>query len=97
MRDFILLMHKDATGAPSHEMWSSYFSFLRGLGVFEGGSSIGPGETFRKQGPPGDLSEQLAGYIRLRAESLADARTLLEGNPIFECGGTVEIRELPHD
>jgi len=24
-----------------------------------------------------------------------DARTLLVGNPVFEAGGTVEIRELP--
>ena len=97
MHDFILLMHNDTTAAPSPEMWSSYFSLLRGRGVFEGGSSIGAGETFRKQGSPGNASEHIAGYIRVRANSLADARDLLEGNPVFESGGTVEIRELPRD
>jgi hypothetical protein len=97
MRDFILLMHKDTTAAPSPEMWSSYFSLLRGRGVFEGGSSIGAGEAFRKQGTPGNASAHLAGYIRVRAKSLADAEDLLAGNPVFECGGTVEIRELPRE
>lgn len=56
MRDFILLMHDDANAETSAEMWSSYLSFLRGRGVFEGGSSIGSGETFRKQAPPGDIA-----------------------------------------
>lgn len=97
MRDFILLMHNDATAAPTREMWSSYFSLLQGRGVFEGGSSIGAGEAFRKQGSAGNASEHLTGYIRVRANSLADARDLLAGNPVFECGGTVEIRELPRE
>ena len=37
----------------------------------------------------------LTGYIRIRAESLEAARHYLSGNPTFEAGGTVEIRELP--
>lgn len=95
MRDFILFMHDDTIEAPSPAMWSSYFAALRRLGVFEGGSTIGPGETFRKQGAAGASHDHLAGYIRVRAKSLAAARELLVGNPVFECGGTVEIRELP--
>jgi hypothetical protein len=31
----------------------------------------------------------------VKAESLDQAKTLLAGNPQFEAGGTVEIRELP--
>ena len=97
MRDFILLMRNDATGEPSSEMWSSYFSFLRDRRVFEGGSSIGSGESFRKQAVPGRTSEHLTGYIRIQAESLIKAKEFLTGNPVFECGGTVEISELPRD
>jgi hypothetical protein len=37
----------------------------------------------------------LAGYIRVRADNLDEAKSLLAGNPVFEAGGTVEIRELP--
>lgn len=36
-------------------------------------------------------------YIRVKAGSLTDARALVVGNPVFEAGGTVEIRELPRD
>lgn len=92
-----MLMHNDSVTQPTPEMWSSYLSFLRGRGVFEGGSSIGRGRAFREDGAPGKASEHLAGYIRVKAESLSSARELLAGNPVFECGGTVEIRELPRD
>ncbi len=95
MLDFILLMHDDATTEPTPAMWTSYFVTLNSKGIFEGGSSIGAGETFRKDGSPGRLSKHLAGYIRVRAKDLSEARGLLVGRPVFECGGTVEIRELP--
>jgi hypothetical protein len=97
MHDFILLMHDDATTAPSPEMWPAYFADLRERGIFDGGSAIGAGEAFRKQATPGPASDHLAGYIRVRAASLIEASDYLAGNPVFECGGTVEIRELPRD
>lgn len=97
MLDFILLMHNDSTADPTPEMWSAYFSNLNSKGVFEGGSSIGAGDAFRRDATPGRLSEHLAGYIRVRAKTLSEARELLAGNPVYECGGTVEIRELPRD
>jgi hypothetical protein len=31
----------------------------------------------------------------VQAENLERARELVQGNPVFEAGGTVEIRELP--
>jgi hypothetical protein len=94
-RDFILLMHNDATNELRPEMWPVYFEALRVRGVFDGGSAIGPGETFRRAGIASAISEQLGGYIRVRARDMTAARELLAGNPVFECGGTVEIRELP--
>lgn len=97
MRDFIMLMHDDMLARPSPEQWAAYFSFLRSREAFDGGSAIGPGETFRKQGEPADPTRHLAGYIRVRAGTLGAARELLCGNPAFDCGGTVEIRELPRD
>jgi hypothetical protein len=95
--DFIMLMHNDTVTEPSPDMWPGYFSFLRGHDAFGGGSSIGTGATFRKQGLPGAASPHLAGYIRVRAEDMSAAQALLAGNPVFDCGGTVEIRELPRD
>jgi hypothetical protein len=37
----------------------------------------------------------LTGFIRVRAKSLEQAKALVAGNPLYEAGGTVEIRELP--
>jgi hypothetical protein len=95
MLDYILLMHNDAVTQITPEMWPPYLSFLKRKGIFEGGSAIGAGEVFREKWAPGDLSAHIGGYLRIQAESLADARELLAGNPVYQCGGTVEIRELP--
>jgi len=95
MPDYMMLMHDDAMSPPSNEMWASYLAKLRGAGVFDGGSSIGAGESHRQGAPAKPVSEHIAGYIRVCAAGLAEARALLTGNPVFECGGTVEIRELP--
>lgn len=80
------------------ESWAPvtvYFQRLRKSGQFDGGSAIGDGECVRKTGQPGLLHASLGGYIRVRAPDLAAAKSLVLGNPVFEAGGTVEVRELP--
>jgi hypothetical protein len=94
MKEFILLMHNDVA-QPGGD-WGSYLKSLRERGVFDGGSSIGIGAAFRKSGAA-EISGTLGGYIRVRAESLEVAKDYLKGNPVYENGGTVEIRELSRD
>lgn len=93
MPDYIFLMHDDARG--SENDWGPYLAKLKQSGSFEGGSAIGDGVCVRKDGAPASLTAHLIGYIRVHADDLDHARTLLAGNPHFESGGTVEIRELP--
>ncbi len=95
MADFILLMHGDTTGPETG--WDAYFTRLNTLGVFQGGSGVGDGASYRKSGTPGPAADHLTGYIRVEAESLEAAQALLAGNPVYEAGGTVEIRSLPRD
>jgi hypothetical protein len=95
MADYMLLMHDDATDGVSFEAWERYFDGLRALGRFEGGSAIGGGACVRKAGAPGAFTASLGGFIRISADSLEHAKALLAGNPVFEAGGTIEIRELP--
>jgi hypothetical protein len=98
MGDFILLMHGDTVRAPDDDaLWDAYFARLRALGVFDGGSSIGGGVTLRDGAAPAPVTSQITGFIRVRAEDLAAAQALVVGNPVFVCGGTVEVRELPRD
>ncbi len=66
-------------------------------GRFEGGSAIGGGLCVRKFGAALTITSQLSGFLRITAASLEEAHTLLPGNPIYEAGGTIEIRELPHE
>jgi hypothetical protein len=94
MIDYILLMHNDSPDPVDPHAWEPYLAKLRQDGHFNGGSAIGAGECVRRSSPAPPPSP-LSGYIRIQAESLIHAKTLLAGNPVYEAGGTVEIRELP--
>ncbi|MDF8333655.1 hypothetical protein [Novosphingobium cyanobacteriorum] len=97
MKDFILLMHDDAVRAEDGAAWDAYFGALHRSGCFDGGSSIGAGRRFRKDGAIGAGALPVTGSIRVRAADLAGAEAFLSGNPVYEAGGTIEIRELPRD
>jgi hypothetical protein len=93
MAHYIFLMHDDAN--VSDEAWAPYIRNLQERGHFQGGSAIGDGLCARKDGTARPVTEHMTGYIRVRAGSMELAKSLLIGNPQFEAGGTVEIRELP--
>jgi hypothetical protein len=95
MPDYLLLMHNDPARAAPDSAWATYIERLASSGAFRGGSAIGGGLCKRKSGASPPVTEQIGGYIRLEAASLAEAETLIEGNPVYENGGTVELRELP--
>ena len=100
MNEYILLMHGDAVdqqAADDAEAWGHYLSGLRATGGFDGGSSISGGERLRKGLAPQAAAQHITGFMRVRAESLDAAKRFLQGNPVYEAGGTVEIRELPRD
>jgi hypothetical protein len=96
MNEYLLLMHADSTTAEDVSLWDTYLGKLNQLGAFAGGSSIGAGQCMRKAGTAAPLTP-LVGFIRVRAENLHAAQQLLAGNPAFEAGATVEIRELLRD
>jgi hypothetical protein len=95
MPDYLMLMHNDPTKAASDSDWTTYIEALAKTGKLRGGSAIGGGVCRRKSGSTPPVTAHIGGFIRVEAESLADAEALLAGNPVFENGGTVEIRELP--
>jgi len=96
MNDYIFFMHDDVPQDKrvSDAAWAAYLAKLREAGAFQGGSAIGDGLCASKSGSPGATSRHLSGYIRVRALTLDAARELVAGNPVYEAGGTVEIREL---
>lgn len=94
MPDFLILMHADETD-PGPQTWEPYLTRLADAGVLRGGSAIGAGTCVRRTGPVPPVSSHLAGFIRVEADSIAHVKKLLPGNPTYEAGGTIEIRELP--
>ena len=100
MNEFILLMHNDARDsglADSPAAWTAYLDALASSGQFEGGSSIGPGRCSRRQSENVPEPTSISGFIRVRALSIEHAEEFLIGNPVYEAGGTVEVRELLKD
>jgi hypothetical protein len=98
MNDYMLLMHEDSpeTGdLRSRYDWQPYLDKLRKSGRLTGGSAIGTGICVSKSGETANITAHLSGFMRVQANSIAEVRKLLEGNPVYEAGGTVEIRELP--
>jgi hypothetical protein len=97
MHDYLLLMHNDAPDQPGDRaaQWTEYLAQLQQTGAFQGGSAIGDGLCASQSPAARGITQHLAGYLRIQAESLSHARELVIGNPVFEAGGTVEIRELP--
>ena len=97
MNDYIFFMHNDAEAVGNDHAWESYLEKLRSTGRFTGGSSIGRGVCVTRSRHPPGITSHLSGYLRVQAESLEAAKELLAGNPVFEAGGTIEIRELPRE
>ena len=98
MNDYILFMHDDvvdAAIATDEQRWGQYMSGLRASGQFDGGSAIGKGMVFKKDDDAKPATARVSGYLRVRAENAEAAQRFLIGNPNYEAGGTVEIRELP--
>jgi hypothetical protein len=86
-------MHADAYD--DETAWGPYLRRLEQSGCFRGGSTIGEGICVRKRGATPSVTAHLTGYVRVVADSLDHAKSMLAGNPLYEAGGTVEIRELP--
>lgn len=95
MAEFLLLMHGDSLSVESKEAWGAYLGALGEAGALRGGSAMGGGLCLRRQAPTPPITRHLAGYIKIEARNLEHARELVRGNPVYEAGGTVEIRELP--
>lgn len=94
MAEFLLLMHGDVTQDEQIRDWPTYLEFLSAEGALRGGSAIGPGECVRRSGAVPDVTRQIVGYVKVEARDFDHARQLVQTNPIYEAGGTVEIREL---
>jgi len=100
VNEYILLMHDDVTDeaiASDGARWAAYFRALGESGCFDGGSAIGTGESVKRGCPASPARTNPTGFIRVRAQSLEAAKAFVVGNPVYDGGGTIDVRELPRD
>ena len=75
---------------------------LRKSGRYEGGEPLeeqgktlsGDRGSLVTDGPFAESKELVGGYFILKATDLAEAAEIAKGCPIFENGGTVEVRKI---
>lgn len=91
-----MLMHNDVTMPEVAAHWPRYVAQLEQLGALRGGSSLGPGHGLRHGATAAPLSS-LVGYMLVAAPDLATAQRYVVGNPTYDAGGTVELREVVED
>ena len=87
MPDFVMVMK----GSASTGDWDVYIQKLIDSGGFRGGSSLGNGVRATK-GETDGVSD-ITGFIRLTVDNLDVAKALLEGNPLYEAGGVIDLLE----
>ena len=82
------------------QKWSAWMQGLAQKGHLSDGLPLRPeGHVVEKagevvhDGPFAEGSEVVGGYLLINAESLSEAVELSKGCPIYEDGGTTEVRE----
>lgn len=95
LAEFMMLMHGDYDVGGSPENWASYLDDLSRRGVLRGGSAIGAGFCLRMHDPIPEVTQKIVGYVKLEVRDADHVLECVRGNPVYEAGGTVEIRELP--
>ena len=109
MKDFLFVYRNETpNGQPSPEemqenmnRWMNWLGSLGAQGkLVDRGNSLHRGGKVVKQntmvtdGPYTEIKESVGGYSIVKAESIEDAAKLAEGCPIFNTGGSVEVREI---
>jgi hypothetical protein len=84
------------------QKYLAWIDSLRQRGCYEGGEPLeeegkvlaGPGGGIVTDGPYAESKEAVGGYFIIKAASLDAAAGIAAGCPIFENGGTVEVRQI---
>ena len=100
MSEYLLIMYNDTQDQntvdnPDH--WNSYLSSLLADGQIADVSAVSGGVRCNKNRADQHADTHIMGFIRVRADNLQAAKIWLIGNPVYEAGGTVEIRALLRD
>lgn len=108
MKEFMLAFRHATDAAPTEEqmaklvtVWQNWMGGIAAQGKFVPGGKrlVRTGKVLHKNGavtdgPYVEIKEQLSGFIVVKAADIDEAITLAHGCPIFELGGSVEVRPI---
>lgn len=92
--EYIVFIHNNTDTATSDAMWNEFFATATASGLFQGGSEIRWLKHMETK-PTEPASTNLGGFMRFVADSEQELWALLEQHPVYRCGGTLEICEMP--
>ena len=79
--------------------WREWFDDLKARDVlarplqpWEGAGKVLKNDKTVTDGPYAEIKESIGGFIVVKAESYDEAVEIAKGSPVFELGGTVEVR-----
>ncbi len=106
MKDFLYLFRgglatTEEEREKSMQRWGAWIQQLSTAGKSKGGYPLERGGKLISgrtklvtDGPFAESKEVVGGYLIVSAKDLAEAVDLSKGCPIFENGGTVEVRQI---
>lgn len=108
MNEFIYLFRgRDTSASPeqmqkSLEKWMAWFKELSaenhlkspGNALEHGGNVVKGKQKAITDGPYAEAKDVVGGYTIIEAKDLAEATEIAKGCPIFEVGGSVEVRPI---
>jgi len=109
MNDFMFLFRGGRTEAPASpeamqaqmQKWRAWMQKLREQGKYISGEPLESGGKVLKSpnkvitdGPFAEGKEVVGGFFLVRAETLEQATDMAKECPIFETGGSVEVRKV---
>ena len=108
MNDYLLIFRSgiDFKSASPEQLQNQMMKWQKWLGELENEKKLGPGQRLTPggkvltsaknkvtDGPFSEGKEIIGGYQIIKARSFEDAIETTRGCPIFEFGGSVEVRE----
>ena len=110
MKEFLLVFRGDYSAVPQaspEEMqvrMQHWMNWIGGIAAQDklsdrGNRLLGTGKTVKtngiiSDGPYTEIKESIMGYTIVKAATLDEATTLVDGCPMLAMGGTVEVREI---
>jgi hypothetical protein len=109
MKEFMMIFRNEKNDAPQPspeqmqqmiKLWNDWIGGIAAQDKLVSTNALGfEGKTVTasavlSDGPYVEVKEYISGYTLVKAESFDEALKMAEGCPIYEGGGTVEVRDI---